>query len=375
MRVAQRTISRNYLTSLNTTLSRRADILARSESGLRFDKLSEDVAAGARAMDTQESRYAALQQKSTAEALEKELDSAWKMLGKGDELIQDILEEMKSAAGVRPEEKLEAIQKKISGMKAQYLQVLNSQYGGKYLFGGTNNASPPFTENEDGRLLFNGVPVSNIYKYDNKYYYVEKSTDEPKFSTDTPPVSLDKPVPQSGKIYLDTGFGLHVGEDNVDSRTAFQVNVVGLEAVGFRDFIPEIENGLPYDKEDPVQVAGHKGWINRTNNIYDLVTEVENLLAPGYSEARLDDMQLRLTKMNDTMRMARTELDTQSNTLEYLIDRLDLDISGMEKLEDSLMTAEPAGEAIKMKDVEYAWQAVLALGNQILPSSLLDYLR
>ena len=52
MRVAQRTISRNYMTSLNNTLSKRADILARSESGLRFEQLSEDVAAGARAMDT-----------------------------------------------------------------------------------------------------------------------------------------------------------------------------------------------------------------------------------------------------------------------------------------------------------------------------------
>ena len=374
MRVAQRTISRNYLSSLNNTLSRRADILARSESGLRFDKLSEDVAAGARAMDTQESRYAALQQKSTAEALEKELDSAWKMLGKGDELIQDILEEMKSAAGVRSEEKLEAIKKKISGMKAQYLQVLNSQYGGKYLFGGTNNASPPFTENGDGRLLFNGVEVSKIYKDGDKYYVSAdgKTKNPPPGAAGTTP---DQPVPQSGKIYLDTGFGLSVGADSVDSRTAFQVNIVGLEAVGFMDFIPEIDNGLPYDKTDPVQVEQHQEWINRTNNIYDLITEVENLLTPGYSEARLDDMQLRLTKMNDTMRMARTALDTQSNTLEYLIDRLDLDISGMEKLEDSLMTAEPAGEAIKMKDVEYAWQAVLALGSQILPSSLLDYLR
>lgn len=355
------------MSSLNNTLSRRADILARSESGLRFDKLSEDVAAGARAMDTQESRYAALQQKSTAEALEKELDSAWKMLGKGDEIIQDVLEQMKSAAGVRPEEKLEAIKEKISAMKAQYLQVLNSQYGGKYLFGGTNNASPPFTENEEGRLLFNGVEVSKIYKDGDKFYVsADGKTKDPQ---------NDLPVPQSGKIYLDTGFGLSVGADGVDSRTAFQVNVVGLEAVGYMDFIPEIENGLPYDENDPDQVADHEEWINKTNNIYDLITEVENLLTPGYSEARLDDMQLRLTSMNDTMRMARTELDTQSNTLEYLIDRLDLDISGMEKLEDSLMTAEPAGEAIKMKDVEYAWQAVLALGSQILPSSLLDYLR
>ena len=173
MRVAQRTISRNYMTSLNNTLSKRADILARSESGLRFEQLSEDVAAGARAMDTQESRYAATQQKNTAEALIKELYSAWKTMGSADSIVQDILEEMKSAAGVRTEEKLEAIKKNIGAMKAQYLQTMNTQYGGKYLFGGTNNATPPFTEGDDGRLQFNGITVANIYKYNDKYYYVQ----------------------------------------------------------------------------------------------------------------------------------------------------------------------------------------------------------
>ncbi len=379
MRVAQRTISRNYMTSLNNTLSKRADILARSESGLRFEQLSEDVAAGARAMDTQESRYAATQQMNTAEALVKELDSAWKALGTADSIVQDVLEQMKSAAGVRTEEKLDAIKEKVGAMKAQYLQTLNSQYGGKYLFGGTNNATPPFTEGEDGRLQFNGITVANIYKYGDKYYYVEDDQEEPDFIYDTsvPPNVIgtnDKQVPQSGKIYLDTGLGLTVGADNVDSRTAFQVNVVGLEAVGYMGFLTDEENRIEYDENgDPTEASRH--WVRQTNNIYDLISETEKLLAPDYDEKRLDDMQLRLTTMDDKMRMSRTFMDTQSTSLEYLVDRLKSDIDGMEKLEDSLMTAEPAGEAIKMKNVEYAWQAVLALGSQILPSSLLDYLR
>lgn len=370
MRVAQRTINRNYLASLNNTLAKRADILSRSESGLRFDKLSEDVAAGARAMATQESRYAATQQMNTAEALVKELDSAWNALGSADKIVQDILEEMKSAAGVRTEEKLEAIKEKVGAMKAQYLQTMNSQYGGKYLFGGTNNATPPFTEGEDGRLEFNGVPVANIYKLDGKYYYTADGAPKNLIydnTVDPPKVigSKDDLVPQSGRIYLDTGLGLSVGEDGVDSRTAFQVNVVGLDAMGFMDFIPEVKDGLEDDD----------AWIRQTNNIYDLVTQVEEMLSPDYDEKHLDDLQLRLTQMNDTMRMARTFMDTQTTSLEYLVDRLKSDIDGMEKLEDSLMTAEPAGEAIKMKNVEYAWQAVLALGNQILPSSLLDYMK
>ena len=63
---------------------------------------------------------------------------------------------------------------------------------------------------------------------------------------------LDMSRIESGKIYLDTGFGLSVGADGVDSRTAFQVNVVGLDAMGFMNFIPEVKTGLE-DSEEWIQ--------------------------------------------------------------------------------------------------------------------------
>lgn len=544
MRIAQRTVSRNYKASLNRVLGKRADALRRSEDGLRFKDLSEDVAAGARAMNTQEMRYAAIQQKNTAEELLKELDAGWGVMGSMDSTIQDVLEEMKSAAGVRTEEKLAAIQKKIGNLKEEYLQQLNTQYGGKYLFGGTNNKSAPFTVNENDRLLFNGVEVSKIYKgqkvglvgtaaddakyaEDSRYYtdgvnyyhndglyYYDGNKQPPEFSADlsgfsadvkaatagaatdvaskflmggqaiqiwdgvkwadanpitsnatgdftmngaqltadlvtasgadgvkigsdvytvtddgtgklsfvwkgaaasnaTLPTALDTsdaakkaagspagpltvsitpganaasveniagndvgldmatvpntPVPYSSEIYLDTGLGLTVdrgAETAVDPRTAFQVNVIGLDLAGHTGFV----NGIALDN-------GAYDQQTICNNIYDMISEVEKLLAPGYSEKQLDAMQMQLTKMNDTMRMSRTDVDTRANSLESMITRLKTEIDGMEKLEDSLMTADPANEAINLKDIEYSWQAVLALGSQILPSSLLDYLR
>ena len=175
------------------------------------------------------------------------------------------------------------------------------------------------------------------------------------------------PVPYSSAIYLDTGLGLTVdrgAQTAVDPRTAFQVNVIGLELAGHTGFV----NGIALDN-------GAYGPQTISNNIYDMISEVERLLAPGYSEEELDAMQMQLTKMNDTMRMARTDVDTRASSLENMITRLKTEIDGMEKLEDSLMTADPANEAINLKDIEYSWQAVLALGSQILPSSLLDYLR
>jgi hypothetical protein len=79
--------------------------------------------------------------------------------------------------------------------------------------------------------------------------------------------------------------------------------------------------------------------------------------------------------MNDKMRMARTDADTRANSLGNVANRLKADIAGMEELEDSLITVPATDGAISMKENEFSWMAILALGSQVLPSSLLDYLR
>lgn len=75
MRVAQRTVSRNYKRTLNNSLSKRAESLERGSSGLKFKKLSDNVADGSRAMHIQEERYQATQQLDNVENLLSEMNS------------------------------------------------------------------------------------------------------------------------------------------------------------------------------------------------------------------------------------------------------------------------------------------------------------
>ena len=50
------------------------------------------------------------------------------------------------------------------------------------------------------------------------------------------------------------------------------------------------------------------------------------------------------------------------------------DIENMTGLETDLISSDPAEEAMKMKDCEYSWLAILQLGSKVLPSSLLDFM-
>ena len=509
MRVAQRMISRNYRRQVNSSLKKQADTLERSESGLKFKRLSDDVAAGSRAMHLQEERYQATQQLENTKDLIAEMKSVDSNMDSIHSVLQKVQERM--LMGMSEDygaTAREVIAKEIHSAKEQILQFINNQFGGKYLFAGTNNSTQPFTANEDGKLCFNGIPVEQIYKSttDGKYYYdkpVESKADDGTWVADaagnlfkagTPdpktgditytgpggatlikkgadgtwtnadgspaapeptgaavaeftddagkplyattdangttyvdntgavkfvkdsngeyttftdannnvftkvgdtyedaagnpyvkvddttyknegsgaildlskgPVATTSPavVPNSGDTYADIGLGLKIaGDTTVDTRTAFQVSFSGLTLTGFAG----------YDKVETI--TGKRG-TEVAGNIYDLLTQIEGALHPVMDKAGLDDMHDQLVALTDNVGLTRTDLGNRMQYLEQTKDRLDDDITDMTELETDLISSDPAQEAIKMKECEYVWLAVMQLGSKVLPASLLDFM-
>ena len=340
-------ISRNYMRTLNTSLSKRAESLERGTSGLKFSKLSDNVADGTRAMHLQETRYQSTQQLDNVENLLSEMNAVGSNMDSIHSVMQSIQDKtlMAMSENYGPDKRA-VLSKEIANLKDQILQFANSQFSGKYLFGGTNNSSQPFTVNPDsGKLQFNGVEVESIYKEDGKYYYDD-------------PVDGKTLVPNSGDVYADIGLGLKISDDmEADPRTAFQVSFSGLEMLGF---------GAPITGKDGTQVA---------SNAYDMLTQLENAIAPDFDKTAVDDLHRQLVSLTDQVGMSRTDLGTRMNFLERVQTRLKADIDNMSEMESKLVSSDPAEEAIKMKECEYVWMAVLQLGSQILPSSLLDYMR
>lgn len=513
MRVAQRMISRNYRRQVNSSLKKQADTLERSESGLKFKRLSDDVAAGSRAMHLQEERYQATQQLENTKDLIAEMKSVDSNMDSIHSVLQKVQERMLMGMSEDYGPTARAvIAKEIHSSKEQILQFVNNQFGGKYLFAGTNNSKQPFTTNEDDKLCYNGIPVEQIYKSttDGKYYYdkpvesaaddgtwvrsasgqlfkaaespnpdgsidytgpngrvITKNTDgtwtsagtaiapDPTgiavaefkdstgadlfattdaagtttytnntgtvkfvknsagefttFTDDTGatymqnangdyedvanpgiPVytkqadgtyqdvngdpwempapeltAVTKPevVPNSADTYADIGLGLKISDDMfADTRTAFQVSFSGLTLTGFAG----------YDKVTPVY--GKQNGTEVASNVYDLLTQIEGALTPTMDKAALDDMFTQLVELTDNVGLTRTDLGNRMQYLEQTEDRLTDDIKDMTELETDLISSDPAQEAIKMKECEYVWLAVMQLGSKILPASLLDFM-
>ena len=348
MRVAQRMITRNYMRGLNNSLSNRAETLERSASGLKFKKLSENVSDGTRAMRIQEERVRAEQQLNTVKSIQLEYNAIDSNLESIDDILQSVQEKLLMAMNDSyGQTKKDVLAQEVAGIKEQLLKFSNAQFGGKYLFSGTNNYEPPFrADSGTGKVLFNGIPLEDVYKDSGKFYYNATPGDP----------STKTLVPDSGDIYMDVGLGLRMENGEPDPRTAFLVSISGIDMMGF---------GTGTTGSNGTAVAG---------NLYDLLTQVENAMLTDDADA-MGDTHTQLVKLNDKMRMSRTELGVRANFLSRLEINMESNIDHLGELESNLISADPAEEAINMKMAEYVWLATLQLGNQILPTSLLDFLR
>lgn len=345
MRVAQRTISRNYLRTLNNTLSQRAESIERSASGLKFSKLSDNVSDGVRAMQIQEQRYQATKHLDTVEALQTEMNAVDSNLESIQSILQTAQEKvLRGMSDTTGQDGREVLAQELSALKEEILQFANAQYGGKYLFSGTNNSASPFTVGAGGKLCYNGIPVESVYEEDGAYYYDD-------------PTEGKMEIPKDDVVYADIGLGYQYdGQMQADPRTAFQVSFSGLDILGFGTAAGEGGETLPGD-------------------VYDLITELENALTTGQDAGKLDALHGQLVELTDRVGMARTDLGTRMSFLDRNAERLENDIDNMTERESNLVSAQPTDEAIKLKESEYVWMAVLQLGSKILPSSLLDFMQ
>lgn len=456
-------VSRNYRRQINNSLAKQNATLERSESGLRFSKLSDDVAAGSRAMHIQEERYQTNQQLENVKDLLAEQKSIDSNLSSMHSILQTIQERVLTGMSEDwGDTAREVIAKEIGEKREQLLQFANAQFGGHTLFGGTNNSTPPFTVSDEGKLLFNGIEVEGIWKdtSDGKYYYNKPVVDEKLgtqysiagqpavagsfFSKDgetftdaagavafktngnggyesftyngtvytddglgngtyTPAlasgnvlmttdggktftevdntgtpvtggatVSFSAPrmettaevVPNSGDTFADIGLGLKIsGDQRADPRTAYQVSFSGLTIMGNAgDDNPNLN---PIVGANGTQVSG---------NLYDLLGQIQEALSEPMDKKALDDMYTQLVALTDDVGMVRTDLGNRMEYLQLTQTRLTDDITNMTALETDLISSDPAEEAIKMKECEYVWLALMQLGSKVLPASLLDFM-
>ena len=362
MRVADRMTARNYLKYLHGARSDYADTLSRINSGKRFTKLSDDVSSGTRVLTTRTEMYKTQKQLGNVKSINEELTVTESCMQSISDIIADVhklvvrAKNDPTSTGGR-----KAIAQELRGLRDEVLQFCNTQYGKRYIFGGTNMSTAPFTLDENDRILYNGIPMDEVQKNPTtgEFFYekppvqaTNKNPGDPGYDPKNPDHNPTKvKIPMDEDVYMDIGLGFKMKASEVQDTTAFKISYSGLDFLG-------------YGKDDD-------GTSNNVYNIiHDIMTNIEN-----YSMEELEEVDDRLTELSDKFRANLTDIGSKTNYLDTMQGRLEKTADNQKIRIQNLMGIDDAEESTNQSMNDYVLKAVLQMGSRILPVSLMDYLR
>lgn len=341
MRVADKTTQRNYLKYLNNARNDYAETNMKIASGNRFIKLSEDVSAGTRMLNSRVELFKSEKQLSNVQAINSEFKAVEDSMLSMNDVLNEIIgtKLVKASSETVGDTGRVTIAGEIKSMKEEIIQFANMKFATKYPFGGSTAKTAPFSLSDDGRLLYNGIDVDTVQqRADGSRYYVDENGVEQEITKDNP-------------LFIDIGLGVRVDGDSFNSVSGFEASFSGLQILGFG--------------------TNEEGT---SNNIINLLTEIEeNLINYDLDEFR--KLQAHLTDRVDVFRTNITDMGAKTSFLDTMETRLTNQVDNYKFRIDELVGINDAEEATNQSMNDYILKAVIQMGSKILPVSLWDYLR
>lgn len=147
MRITTKTLSRRLVSNLNYAYENMIDAQTRALYGKSFIKPSDDPISATRSMDIRNKITRSKQHGTNIDEAKSVFKAAETSLKAVTKSIKDIKTNLSKALnGSYNQEDKEVIAESIETMKENIISQLNSEYAGKYIFGGFNTFQRPFTE-------------------------------------------------------------------------------------------------------------------------------------------------------------------------------------------------------------------------------------
>ncbi len=365
MRVTQSSMSRNYLKALNNNLLNMNNTFERLNTGLKLNRVSDNVADAAKAYTVREQMYKKEQALDTIRDAYNELSAAEGNLMSSNDVFQTVMEKMVRMATDTYDADQRAIAgAEMEGLQEQLLQMANAQFSSKNLFGGTNNSEAPFAIDANGDVTYNGHLVNDMVAYDpNATPPMNLSANLPtNFTPEAGMAMIDDgtgnytPVDENGAVYLDVELGLTMYDDHigvgstVNSTSAIKLSNTGTEMFGF---------GLDAD--------------GNSMNIIQFVGDVADALNTNDMDQLREYIDVS-KEVHSDLTMAIADIGVRTNFMDVTTNRYEEDIDALKESQNDLETADLEEESINYQIYQRAWSVSLQLGSQLLPTSIFDFM-
>lgn len=209
---------------------------------------------------------------------------------------------------------------------------MNSSYGDKFVFGGAAGGQPPFelrTETDGTKtLLYRGLDVNHPDAQD----------------------ALSKMANE--QVFTDLGFGLTMEGNNVVNSSAFNTSLPGINVVG-------------YGVDDN---GNSKNLISLAGEIADVLDQED------FDEVKYKELLNAFDSARGLLADNLTTIGTRTNFLENTKDRLEDQQINLTEQYDNVVNVDMAEAITEFSWAQYAYNAALKIGTNILSPSFIDFM-
>ena len=330
MRITSGMMKNNYLNGMTTNLNNMQTLNKQLTSGKEISRPSDNPYKVARSMQLNTDINTNKQYNENIKDTINWLNTTDTALGQVTNVIQRVRELMVSSGNASyGSNEQKAISDEINQRIEEVAQILNSNFDGKYVFGGTKTSSKPLGSDIDGI-------TGNTY-----LYFVDKSGNKLDLE-DTSTYTKNQLEMLGTKMNIEISQGVEM-EYNVTAKEVLICKNDNGKQVNLMNLLSNITSNLKSsNSSDRVKVVGE--------NLADIDSVVSNILKlraeVGAKQNRMDSAQTKNEDENYNMTdiLSKTEdIDFTEKTIEFTI-------------------------------AQTVYQASLQICAQVLPKSLLDYL-
>lgn len=346
-RVTNRMMSNNYLSRMNRNLKNMQKINNQLTTGKEISRPSDNPYKVSRSMQLNTDINTNIQYNENIKDTANWLDTTDTALGQITSVVQRIRTLMVSAGNIAyGSDERTSIADEVNERISELSQILNTNFDGKYIFGGTKVSSKPTDtiKDADGKTIL--TLVNEVGK------------------------EIDMNDPANSNILNILSSDMNT---EISQGVKIKYNVTAYELLNFDN--TEIKRDA--DGNVIMGPDGNPETIKITTDAMDLFKEItKNLVSTNEEEAgkinggNLDDLDKAI---NNLLRV-RSEIGAKQNRMESALTQNEDENFNMTDILSKTEDIDLTEKSIEFAMAQTVYMASLQVSAQILPKSLLDYL-
>lgn len=367
MRITTNSMLHNYQNNLMNSTNLLNTAMTKVMTQRQFSSYATNPAAATQAFKIHSSLNSLQAQYDNNQTVTSKFETAWSNI---QGILDDLTNDMGSVAALKGLnstnlDDLDSQAQVLRGAAEAMVQSMNAKYNDDYIFSGSDNKEPPFAIGDDGYITYRGIQIDNPDTLKNVYKDAKGNTIEAEDGHEMTNEEVLKMWAEDDPLYVDVGLGFALDDKgNVIESTAFDSSISGIDILGYG--LDENDNPKNlasimlrladvFDSYNPDAAEGEDPWNGNEGKAQELVDAFQK------SQQEVIDKHAALDVKTGF-------LNTNGTQLEASFDALNTERYNLEQVN-------PADAIMELTWAQTCYSAALQVGVNVIPQSLMDYLK